>query len=49
MVVCWQDIVYELRQMDTVMKLAADGHAMSIPVDKFHSCRSPEVTLLDVL
>jgi hypothetical protein len=48
-VVGWQDVVYELCQVDAVMKLAADGHTMSIPVNALHNGWGPLVVLLDVL
>jgi hypothetical protein len=48
-VVGWQDVVYELCQVNTKMKKATDGQTMSIPVDALHDGWLPVVTLLNVL
>jgi hypothetical protein len=41
--------MYELCQVDTVMKQAADNNTMSVPVDVLYNGWGPLVTLLDVL
>jgi hypothetical protein len=43
-------MVYELGQVDASMKLATDGHSMSIPIDEFHNYKKwgPVVMMLDV-
>jgi hypothetical protein len=41
--------MYELCQVDTVMKQAADNNTMSVPVDVLYNGWGPLGTLLDVL
>jgi hypothetical protein len=41
--------VYELRQVNTEMKKATDGQAMSVPVNVLHDGWVPLVTLLNVI
>jgi hypothetical protein len=48
-VVGWQDVMYELCQVDVVMKKMAYGHAVSIPIYVLHNGWGPLVTLLNVL
>jgi hypothetical protein len=48
-IVGWQDVMYELCQVNAVMKKAADGQTMSIPVNVWHNGWGPLVTLLNVL
>jgi hypothetical protein len=48
-VIGWQDVVYELSQVNAVMKKAADGRTMSIPVNVLHNAWGLLVMLLNVL
>jgi uncharacterized membrane protein YjfL (UPF0719 family) len=48
-VICWEDVVDELRQVNTAVKVSMNGFFMNGPVDVMHDSVRPFVSLLDIL
>jgi hypothetical protein len=48
-VICRENVVDELRQVDSAMKVSMNGFFMGSPVDVLHGGVRPFVSLLDIL
>jgi hypothetical protein len=47
-VICRENVVNELRQVDAAMKVSMNGFFMGCPVDVLHDGVRPFVSLLDI-
>ena len=48
-VICRENVVNELRQVDAAMKVSMNGFFMGSPVDVLHDGVRPVVSLLDIV